>query len=260
MAMSVSKVLGESFNISDYMSKVRALPDVSSADAAFVDNAFQNEVTRVTSGGQGMMQLRYDWSQLKKFMNQLTESGLKKTFALATAHAARMSTTKTKLFLQKGPGYHNRSPGIQNSYIRARLERDTTKMSIYKLVGKHLNYDFDAEKAIFTGFVGEDLQTPLTGSRGALLAPLVEGIKKGGNPRAPMFPVAPSVNWTPSRPEFTESMAGNDLDELFQIAIDKTNKNKMNPVRRVRPVPFLQQWSVNTTSLTMERFMELMLR
>jgi len=258
--MSLSKVLGESFNISDYMSKVRSLPDVSSSDAAFVDRAFQDQMQRVMSAGQGAMMIKWDWSQLKKFMNQLTESGLKKTFALATGHAARLSTTKTKLFLQQGMGYHKRAPSIQSPFIRARLKRDTTGMSIYKLVGKHLNYDFDVEKARFIGFVGEDMGTPLTGSRGAALAPLVEGLKSGGSPRAPMFPVAPSVNWTPNSAEWTESAAGNDLDNLFQIAIDSNNKNKMNPVRRVKPLPFLQQWSVNTTSLTMDKFMELMLR
>jgi len=193
-------------------------------------------------------------------MKQLSESGLKKTFALATGHAARMSTTKTKLFLQQGQGYHKKAPSIQSSFIRERLKRDSTGMSIYKLVGKHLNYDFDVEQARFIGFVGKDMGTPLTGSRGAKLAPLVEGLKAGSEPRAPMFPVAASVNWTPSSPEWTESAAGNDLDNLFQMAIDSNNKNKMNPVRRVKPLPFLQQWSVNTTSLTMDKFMELMLR
>jgi len=260
MAMTVSDALGESFNISQYMSKVRSLPDVSPRDASLVDGAFKDQMQRVVSGGQGAMMIKWDWSQLKKFMNQLTDSGLKKTFALATGHAARMSTTATKLLLQRGEGYHKKSPGIQNPFIRARLKRDTTGMSIYKLVGKHLNYDFDVEKGRFIGFVGKDMGTPLTGSRGALLAPLVEGIKTGKRPMAPMFPVAASVNWSPSKPEWRESAAGNDLENLFQIAIDKNNANKMNPVRRVRPVPFLQQWSIRTTSLTMDKFMELMLR
>ena len=260
MAMTVSEALGESFNIAQYMSKVRSLPDVSPRDAALVDGAFKDQMKRVVSGKQGAMMIKWNWSQLKKFMNQLTESGLKKTFALATAHAARLSTTATKLLLQKGEGYHKRSPGIRSPFIQARLKRDTTGMSIYKLVGKHLNYDFDVEKARFIGFVGKDMSTPLTGSRGADLAPLVEGIKTGKRPMAPMFPVAASVNWNPSKPEWRESQAANDLENFFQIAIDENNKTKMNPVRRVRPVPFLEQWSVRTTSLTMDKFMELMLR
>jgi len=56
--MSVSQVLGESFNISDYMSKVRSLPDVTSSDAAFIDRAFKDEMQRVISPKQGAMMIK----------------------------------------------------------------------------------------------------------------------------------------------------------------------------------------------------------
>jgi len=247
--LSMSEVLGEKFSLAKYMTMVNRIPDVSPRDIAMVETAFAKEMEKIIAPNQGMMQIKWDYRQLKTLLKNVSESGLKKKFAEATADATTIGITKTKGILSQGPGYNKRKQPISNMFIKDRLKRDSTNLSIYKLVAKNLNYAFDEDKGSIIGFVGKTMQQPLQGSREALLAPLVEGVKKGSEPTAPNFPVAASVNWTPYQAKWRESMIGRDFDRF-----GASNQQRIR-VPRVQAVPFLDVWATHVIQATMESFL-----
>lgn len=249
MSLSMSEVLGEKFSLAKYMTMVNRIPDVSPKDIAMIESAFSKQMEKLVSPGQGAMMIKWDYSQLKKMLKNVSESGLKKKFAEATAEATTIGITKTKGVLSRGPGYNKRKEPISNMFIKDRLKRDSTNLSIYKLVAKNLNYAFDEDKGSIIGFVGKDINNPLEGSREALLAPLVEGIKKGSEPSAPPFPVAGSVNWTPHQAKWRESMIGNDFNRFGSKSVKRVR------VSRPQAVPFLNVWATHVVQATMEAFL-----
>lgn len=243
MSLSMSQVLGEKFSLAKYMQMVNRIPDVSPRDIAMVESAFAKEMQKIVSPKQGAMMVKWDYRQLKQMLKNVSESGLKKKFAEATAEATTIGITKAKGILSGGPGYNRQNAPITNQFIKARLQRDSTNLSIYKLVAKNLNYTFDEEKGTLIGFVGKSMQEPLQGSREAKLAPLVEGVKSGNAPSAPPFPVAASINWSPSQNKYRESVIGG------------IGKGGRETVKRVQPTPFLNQWATHVVQSTMDAFL-----
>lgn len=249
MSLSMSEVLGEKFSLAKYMTMVNRIPDVSPKDIAMIESAFAKQMEKLVSPGQGAMMIKWDYRQLKQMLKNVSESGLKKKFAQATAEATTIGITKTKGILSRGPGYNKRKEPISNMFIKDRLKRDSTNLSIYKLVAKNLNYAFDEDKGSIIGFVGKDINNPLEGSREALLAPLVEGVKKGAEPSAPPFPVAGSVNWSPHQAKWRESMIGNDFNRFGSKSVKRVR------VSRPQAVPFLNVWATHVVQATMEAFL-----
>jgi len=253
-------------NIGEYMREVnsRTRP-LRNSEKQRINQAFPM-MKQMTIPGKGFGTM-FHYGDFAKMMQLLGRGELEHMFLEAGADAGRMGITLVKQrFRAKDKNYAKRAStnGLHDS-VTARLKRKSSGKSIYRYVADHLNYKLDGQKGIISGFVGEDLNKTLFGSRGQALAPLVEGLP-AKMAKAPVnMSLHPSVSYKP------KSRSGR-LPHMLKIMPRKRtstkgrkpkplkfpgNKPDMVPVLPPDPIPFINYWQTKTVGLIFDRFMRM---
>lgn len=250
------------FDIGEYMRGVRSYTrPLRNRDKQRIRSAFPNAQAGKDSL-RGTMMVKFDFRDFRRLLEMASEGELRQKFGEAGADAGRQGITLAKARLKgRDSNYNKNNPGIKNQHVNARLKRKTSGRSIYRYVADNLNFYFNEKSGVIAGFVGEDVRTPLLGSRGGNLPWLVEG--KGRQAKAPEnMNVMPSIGYATG-----DDFMGDKV--FFEVRRRKSKYGptpnplkapgglvKMRPVMSPTPVPFLDYWKDKTLQMIFDRFMK----
>tara|TARA_R100001510_G_scaffold34133_1_gene30608 strand:+ start:1422 stop:2237 length:816 start_codon:yes stop_codon:yes gene_type:complete len=254
-------------NIGEYMREVnsRTRP-LRNSEKQRIKQAFPN-MKNMTMPGKGFGTM-FNFGDFANMLQILSRGELEHMFLEAGADAGRMGITLVKQkFRAKDSNYSKKAQtnGLHSS-ITSRLKRQSSGRSIYRYVADNLNYKLDGQKGIISGFVGEDLNDVLKGSRGQPLAPLVEGLPAKVAKAPVNMSIHPSISYRP------KSRNGR-LPHMIRVKPRRRlgsgkgrkprrlkfpgNKPDMVPVLPPDPVPFINFWATKTVGLIFDRFMQM---
>lgn len=259
------------FNINEYRNSVKRYGHISSDDINTINHALPN-TKRAINRPSGTMYVSYDYTQLQKVMYHLTESGMREMFLNASVKATTIGRTIAKDILRSfDPNYSSMKPQGGSKGLPYALKRNSnppTNRSIYRLVAENLNYQIDDKNGNVIGFVGEDLGSPLIGSRGGYLGAIIEKSIKKKTPKMPTHtPVMAGFNYLDSE---IGNQSGDFKPSTYKVGllsgIVGTEKNKrkksrkspefkMQSVKEPRQVPLLNPWSKATLMALFDEFM-----
>ena len=251
------------FDIGEYMRGVRSYTrPLRNRDKQRIRSAFPN----AQAGNdklRGTMMVKFDYRDFRRLLEMATEGELREMFGEAGKDAGRKGITLVKQKLKSGdPNYNKKNPGIRNQHVNNRLKRKSSGRSIYRYVADHLNFYFNEKSGVIAGFVGEDVRTPLLGSRGWNLPWLVEGRSKA-TAKAPVnMNVMPSIGYSSGPDYFGDKV-------FFEVRRRRSKYGptpnplkapggivKMRPVMSPDPIPFLEYWQNKTLQMIFDKFMK----
>lgn len=262
------------FNVNEYMNKVRNYGKIKPSDIQIINSALPNTRHEINKP-EGTMYVSFDYTQLQKVMYHLTESGMAEMFLNSSIKGATVGKTVAKEVLKSfDPHYASRKPESSSKgmpYVLKRNKNPSTGMSIYRLIAENLNITIDDTNGNVIGFVGEDLGTPLEGSRGGSLAQIVEKTIKKKRPSMPSHtPVAAGFKYLDKGRVGQKANESGDFKPSTYSAVGTQNKGivnakgrksrkakeyKMQPVNLPRQVPFLNPWSKATLKAIFDELM-----
>lgn len=253
-------------NIGEYMREVnsRTRP-LRNSEKQQIKQAFPN-MKHMTIPGKGYGTM-FHYGDFSNMMQILGRGELEQMFLEAGADAGRMGITLVKQKFRANDSNYSRRANTHNLHdsIKARLKRQSSGKSIYRYVADNLNYKLDAQKGIITGFVGDEVEGEgVKGSRGQVLAPLVEGLP-AKMAKAPVnMSLHPSVSYKPNAregrlPNMVKLMPRKRTSKMGRKPKPLKfpgSKPDMVPVLPPDPVPFIDYWAKKTVGIIYDRFMQ----